>query len=147
MLIIQKCGVGRLFMYWNEVSSVHQGYIYLRKKKIYIYIIYSCALFRMFLEIILICWSAAQKHYLLFSKLKTVLYLYSNRNLNFKRLYYYVKILISIGEYIPLDMSELPLFWLAYLSDPSDSGRIHSNVRQRWLNGKSYFMSWFMSLL
>ncbi len=52
---IQKCGVGRFFMYWNEVSSVHQGYIYLRKKKIYIYIIYSCALFRMFLEIILIC--------------------------------------------------------------------------------------------
>ncbi|KAG9352707.1 hypothetical protein JZ751_021121 [Albula glossodonta] len=23
----------------------------------------------------------------------------------------------------------------AYLNDPSDSGRIHSNVRQRWLNG------------
>ncbi|KAF4104077.1 glucuronokinase with putative uridyl pyrophosphorylase isoform X1 [Onychostoma macrolepis] len=41
------------------------------------------------------------------------------------------------GEYIPLDMSELPLFWLAYLGDPSDSGRIHSNVRQRWLNGES----------
>ncbi|XP_050985570.1 glucuronokinase with putative uridyl pyrophosphorylase [Labeo rohita] len=41
------------------------------------------------------------------------------------------------GEYIPLDMSNLPLFWLAYLSDPSDSGRIHSNVRQRWLNGES----------
>ncbi|KAK7156373.1 hypothetical protein R3I94_006438 [Phoxinus phoxinus] len=41
------------------------------------------------------------------------------------------------GEYIPLDMNNLPLFWLAYLSDPSDSGRIHSNVRQRWLNGDS----------
>ncbi|KAG1951537.1 glucuronokinase with putative uridyl pyrophosphorylase [Pimephales promelas] len=41
------------------------------------------------------------------------------------------------GEYIPLDMNDLPLFWLAYLSDPSDSGRIHSNVRQRWLNGDS----------
>ncbi|XP_043115329.1 glucuronokinase with putative uridyl pyrophosphorylase isoform X1 [Puntigrus tetrazona] len=41
------------------------------------------------------------------------------------------------GEYIPLDMSELPLFWLAYLGDPSDSGRIHSNVRQRWLSGES----------
>ncbi|XP_066518755.1 glucuronokinase with putative uridyl pyrophosphorylase isoform X2 [Hoplias malabaricus] len=39
------------------------------------------------------------------------------------------------GEYIPLDMSSLPIFWLAYLGDPSDSGRIHSNVRQRWLNG------------
>uniref|UniRef100_W5KR21 Glucuronokinase with putative uridyl pyrophosphorylase n=1 Tax=Astyanax mexicanus TaxID=7994 RepID=W5KR21_ASTMX len=41
------------------------------------------------------------------------------------------------GEYIPLDMSSLPVFWLAYLGDPSDSGRIHSNVRQRWLNGES----------
>lgn len=40
------------------------------------------------------------------------------------------------GEYIPLDMRDLPMFWLAYLSDPSDSGRIHSNVRQRWLNGE-----------
>uniref|UniRef100_A0A671RJ40 Glucuronokinase with putative uridyl pyrophosphorylase n=1 Tax=Sinocyclocheilus anshuiensis TaxID=1608454 RepID=A0A671RJ40_9TELE len=49
----------------------------------------------------------------------------------------YVKILISIGEYIPLDMSDLRLFWLAYLGDPSDSGRIHSNVRQCWLNGDS----------
>lgn len=36
-----------------------------------------------------------------------------------------------------MDMSELPPFWLAYLSDPSDSGRIHSNVRQRWLSGAS----------
>ncbi|XP_036416563.1 glucuronokinase with putative uridyl pyrophosphorylase [Colossoma macropomum] len=41
------------------------------------------------------------------------------------------------GEYIPLDMSSLPTFWLAYLGDPSDSGRIHSNVRQRWLNGET----------
>ncbi|KAI4895582.1 hypothetical protein NFI96_015674 [Prochilodus magdalenae] len=41
------------------------------------------------------------------------------------------------GEYIPLDMSGLPTFWLAYLGDPSDSGRIHSNVRQRWLNGET----------
>ncbi|XP_018598360.1 glucuronokinase with putative uridyl pyrophosphorylase isoform X2 [Scleropages formosus] len=40
-----------------------------------------------------------------------------------------------MGEYIPMDMRDLPTFWLAYLGDPSDSGRIHSNVRQRWLNG------------
>ncbi|XP_056139075.1 glucuronokinase with putative uridyl pyrophosphorylase [Lampris incognitus] len=40
------------------------------------------------------------------------------------------------GEYVSLDMSSLPTFWLGYLSDPSDSGRIHSNVRQRWLNGE-----------
>ncbi|KAF1393653.1 hypothetical protein PFLUV_G00018270 [Perca fluviatilis] len=40
------------------------------------------------------------------------------------------------GNYVSMDMSGLPLFWLAYLSDPSDSGRIHSNIRQRWLNGE-----------
>ncbi|XP_077398082.1 glucuronokinase with putative uridyl pyrophosphorylase isoform X2 [Festucalex cinctus] len=40
------------------------------------------------------------------------------------------------GKYISLDMSDLPPFWLAYLSDPSDSGRIHNNVRQRWLSGE-----------
>lgn len=34
-------------------------------------------------------------------------------------------------------MGVLPPFWLAYLSDPSDSGRIHSNIKQRWLNGTS----------
>uniref|UniRef100_A0A3B3UCK5 Glucuronokinase with putative uridyl pyrophosphorylase n=1 Tax=Poecilia latipinna TaxID=48699 RepID=A0A3B3UCK5_9TELE len=32
--------------------------------------------------------------------------------------------------------TDLPRFWLAYLSDPSDSGRIHSNIRQRWLSGE-----------
>ncbi|XP_037123123.1 glucuronokinase with putative uridyl pyrophosphorylase isoform X1 [Syngnathus acus] len=40
------------------------------------------------------------------------------------------------GNYISLNMSGLPPFWLAYLSDPSDSGRIHNNVRQRWLSGE-----------
>nr|XP_057936784.1 glucuronokinase with putative uridyl pyrophosphorylase isoform X2 [Doryrhamphus excisus] len=40
------------------------------------------------------------------------------------------------GNYISMDMCSLPPFWLAYLSDPSDSGRIHSNVRQRWINGE-----------
>ncbi|XP_077468360.1 glucuronokinase with putative uridyl pyrophosphorylase [Stigmatopora argus] len=40
------------------------------------------------------------------------------------------------GNYVSLDMSTLPSFWLAYLNDPSDSGRIHNNVRQRWLNGE-----------
>ncbi|CAG06471.1 unnamed protein product [Tetraodon nigroviridis] len=40
------------------------------------------------------------------------------------------------GNYVSLDMSVLPPFWLAYLSDPSDSGRIHSNIRQRWLGGE-----------
>lgn len=40
-----------------------------------------------------------------------------------------------LGNYVSMDMNELPSFWLAYLSDPSDSGRIHSNIRQRWLSG------------
>ncbi|XP_061774725.1 glucuronokinase with putative uridyl pyrophosphorylase [Nerophis ophidion] len=40
------------------------------------------------------------------------------------------------GNYIPMDMCGLPPFWLAYLSDPSDSGRIHSNIRHRWLSGE-----------
>ena len=41
------------------------------------------------------------------------------------------------GAYRRLDyrkfMSNLPLF-IAYESRPSDSGKIHSSVRQRWLN-------------
>eukprot|EP00053_Salpingoeca_punica_P020390 m.211417 g.211417 ORF g.211417 m.211417 type:complete len:608 (-) comp18324_c0_seq1:4027-5850(-) len=39
------------------------------------------------------------------------------------------------GKYIEMDKSKLPQFWLAYLSDPSDSGKIHSDVKQRWLAG------------
>uniref|UniRef100_A0A4W3GXF7 Glucuronokinase with putative uridyl pyrophosphorylase n=2 Tax=Callorhinchus milii TaxID=7868 RepID=A0A4W3GXF7_CALMI len=41
------------------------------------------------------------------------------------------------GNYLNMDISCAPQFWLAYLGDPSDSGKIHSNVRQRWLNGDS----------
>ncbi|XP_072449477.1 glucuronokinase with putative uridyl pyrophosphorylase isoform X1 [Chiloscyllium punctatum] len=41
------------------------------------------------------------------------------------------------GSYVPMDISCAPHFWLAYMGDPSDSGKIHSNVRQRWLNGDS----------
>ncbi|CAL1570848.1 unnamed protein product [Knipowitschia caucasica] len=40
------------------------------------------------------------------------------------------------GNYVCLGMKDLPQFWLAYLSDPSDSGRIHSNIRHRWLSGE-----------
>ena len=29
---------------------------------------------------------------------------------------------------------QLPQFWLAYLAEPKDSGKMHSNARQRWLN-------------
>ncbi|XP_051895896.1 glucuronokinase with putative uridyl pyrophosphorylase isoform X2 [Pristis pectinata] len=41
------------------------------------------------------------------------------------------------GNYVNIDVSCSPNFWLAYMGDPSDSGKIHSNVRQRWLNGDS----------
>ncbi|XP_067910182.1 glucuronokinase with putative uridyl pyrophosphorylase [Heterodontus francisci] len=41
------------------------------------------------------------------------------------------------GSYVIMDISCSPHFWLAYMGDPSDSGKIHSNVRQRWLNGES----------
>jgi glucuronokinase len=39
------------------------------------------------------------------------------------------------GEYERLPVANLPYLWLAYLSDPSNSGKIHSNVKARWLAG------------
>ncbi|CAH1796088.1 unnamed protein product [Owenia fusiformis] len=36
-------------------------------------------------------------------------------------------------EYLPSDST--PKFWLAYVGDPSDSGKIHSDVSIRWRNG------------
>ncbi|XP_069470184.1 uncharacterized protein [Ambystoma mexicanum] len=41
----------------------------------------------------------------------------------------------GFGNYEYMDVRCAPPFWLAYLRDPSDSGVIHSDVRQRWLNG------------
>ncbi|KAM8927621.1 uncharacterized protein RCH25_007855 [Pelodytes ibericus] len=41
----------------------------------------------------------------------------------------------GFGDYVTMDIGCTPPFWLAFLRDPSDSGVIHSNVRQRWLNG------------
>jgi glucuronokinase len=37
--------------------------------------------------------------------------------------------------YRSLDSSKLPMLHLAYAIDPSDSGRKHATVKQRWLNG------------
>ena len=37
-----------------------------------------------------------------------------------------------------MDATSLPKFWLAYQSDPSDSGKIHSDVSIRWKNGMYY---------
>lgn len=39
------------------------------------------------------------------------------------------------GEYTRLPLDALPPLFLAYAADPSDSGRIHAPVKQRWLAG------------
>jgi len=39
------------------------------------------------------------------------------------------------GEYEPMDPLLMPGLFLAYLSHPSDSGKIHSDVRARWHEG------------
>jgi len=39
------------------------------------------------------------------------------------------------GEYTPIPLSSLPPLFLAYAADPSDSGRIHAPIKQRWLAG------------
>lgn len=43
----------------------------------------------------------------------------------------------GFGEYenIDIPLVELPQFFLVYLADPSDSGKIHNDVKMRWLNG------------
>jgi glucuronokinase len=40
------------------------------------------------------------------------------------------------GEYQRLDTRLLPPLFLAYVRNPSDSGKFHSDVRRRWLNGE-----------
>ncbi len=40
------------------------------------------------------------------------------------------------GIYQPLDPALLPQpLWLIYCNNPSDSGKVHSTVKQRWLSG------------
>ena len=42
------------------------------------------------------------------------------------------------GSYERLDITKLTAskpFWLAYCAISKDSGKVHSNVRQRWLQG------------
>jgi hypothetical protein len=41
----------------------------------------------------------------------------------------------GMGVYTRLSASALPPLFLAYAADPSDSGRIHAPVKQRWLAG------------
>ena len=39
------------------------------------------------------------------------------------------------GAYTPIPLASLPPLFLAYAADPSDSGRIHAPIKQRWLAG------------
>lgn len=41
----------------------------------------------------------------------------------------------SMGVYTRLRAAAMPPLFLAYAADPSDSGRIHAPVKQRWLAG------------
>ncbi|GER41308.1 GHMP kinase family protein [Striga asiatica] len=45
------------------------------------------------------------------------------------------------GEYIAMDVDLLPPLYLIYAENPSDSGKVHSTVRQRWLNGDEFIIS------
>ncbi|XP_065878460.1 glucuronokinase 1 [Euphorbia lathyris] len=45
------------------------------------------------------------------------------------------------GIYTPMDISLLPPLYLIYAENPSDSGKVHSTVRQRWLDGDKFIMS------
>lgn len=39
------------------------------------------------------------------------------------------------GLYTPMDASLLPVLYLIHTANPSDSGKVHSTVRRRWLDG------------
>lgn len=45
------------------------------------------------------------------------------------------------GIYTPMDTSLLPPLHLIYAENPSDSGKVHSTVRKRWLNGDELIVS------
>ncbi|KAG6659579.1 hypothetical protein I3843_03G041800 [Carya illinoinensis] len=45
------------------------------------------------------------------------------------------------GIYTPMDISLLPPLYLIYAENPSDSGKVHSTVRQRWLSGDEFIIS------
>ncbi|KAK1286914.1 Glucuronokinase 1 [Acorus calamus] len=45
------------------------------------------------------------------------------------------------GMYAPMDIGLLPPLYLIYAENPSDSGKVHSTVRRRWLDGDSFIIS------
>jgi len=40
------------------------------------------------------------------------------------------------GQYHPLPVALLPRLWLVYCDNPSDSGKVHSDVKRRWMEGE-----------
>lgn len=45
------------------------------------------------------------------------------------------------GIYTPMDISLLPPLQLIYAANPSDSGKVHSTVRKRWVDGDEFIRS------
>ncbi|KAL3529156.1 hypothetical protein ACH5RR_008478 [Cinchona calisaya] len=45
------------------------------------------------------------------------------------------------GIYTPMDIGLLPPLYVIYAENPSDSGKVHSTVRQRWLDGDEFIIS------
>lgn len=45
------------------------------------------------------------------------------------------------GLYMPMNIDLLPPLYLIYAENPSDSGKIHSTVRQRWLDGDEFIIT------
>ncbi|KAJ4779869.1 Glucuronokinase 1 [Rhynchospora pubera] len=45
------------------------------------------------------------------------------------------------GIYMPMDVNLLPPLFLIYAENPSDSGKVHSTVSQRWLDGDEFIIS------
>ncbi|KAK6928408.1 GHMP kinase N-terminal domain [Dillenia turbinata] len=48
---------------------------------------------------------------------------------------------LGYGIYKAMDANLLPPLHLIYAENPSDSGKVHSTVRQRWLNGDKFIIS------
>ncbi|KAJ8750109.1 hypothetical protein K2173_014024 [Erythroxylum novogranatense] len=44
------------------------------------------------------------------------------------------------GIYMPMDINLIPPLHLIYAENPSDSGKVHSTVRQRWLDGDKFII-------
>ncbi|XP_057482617.1 LOW QUALITY PROTEIN: glucuronokinase 1-like [Actinidia eriantha] len=45
------------------------------------------------------------------------------------------------GIYTPMEINLLPPLHLIYAENPSDSGKVHSSVRKRWLDGDKFIIS------